>query len=425
MIPDPAVEADRQDIQRRTLRVLTFGQVVGSAALGSAVTVGAFVVQDALGEQTPWAGLATATVTMGAAVMSQALSRQMRRVGRRPGLQRGYALAVVGGLLAAAGTETGLLAIFLPGLFLYGSGQAANLLTRYAAADLALPQERSRAIGRVVFASAFGAVLGPLMIGPAQAAGQNWLGLHRYTGPWLFTAVCFSAALVNTAVRLRPDPLVVAGGIEEADRGARPSGVAAALRVISVSRLAPVALAAMVVSQVAMVAVMAMTPVHLKLHGHESVSPLVVSLHIGGMFGFSPLIGRYCDRRGRLPAIVVGSCLLSAGAVLAALSGDVEQLLFPSLWLMGVGWSFGLIGGSSLLIDSVPRAERVGVQGSADLLMSACGGLAGFASGLIRNAIGYHLLATTSAVAAVALVVLALTTWRADTSLRARPVASG
>ena len=199
---------ERAVIQRRTLRVLTLGQVAGAAALSSAVTVGAFVVQGILGQETPWAGLATATVTTGTAFMSQMLTRLMQRRGRRQGLQLGYGLAVVGGLIAAVGAQHKWLAVFLIGLFIYGNGQAANLLARYAATDLAEPHERSQAMSRIVFASTFGAVLGPLLVTPAEHFGQVWFSFSRYTGPWLFSTVFFIAAMLNTAIRLRPDPLV-------------------------------------------------------------------------------------------------------------------------------------------------------------------------------------------------------------------------
>lgn len=418
----PQAPIDRAALQRRTLRVLTVGQLVGAAALASAVTVGAFVVQGILGQETPWAGLATATVTTGTAFMSQLLARRMARHGRRPGLQLGYGLAVVGGIVAGLGAEREQLAVFLPGLFLYGSGQAANLLARYAATDLAEPEERSRAMSRIVFASTFGAVLGPLLIGPAEAAGQEWFGLEKYTGPWLFSTVFFVGAMVNTAVRLRPDPLVVAGGTVAGASGPGRPSVRSALAVIGAVPMARLALLAMVISQVTMVAVMAMTPVHLKLHGHEEVSQYVVSTHIAGMYAFSPLVGRFSDRRGRLPAILLGSLILVGSTVLAALSGDVEQLLFPSLWALGLGWNLGLIGGSSLLTESVPEQHRVAVQGTADLLMSFCGGMAGFASGFVRRAVGYHMLANLATLAAGALLVAAWSAHRARA--RSIPVAA-
>src|SRR5687768_4942236 len=107
--------AEQEALQRRGLRTLTPGQMVGSAAMGSAITVGAFVVQDMLGKETPWGGIATATVTLGTAFTSQVLSRLMRRHGRRPGLQLGYGLAAIGGLTAAFGTQQGWLPVFLLG----------------------------------------------------------------------------------------------------------------------------------------------------------------------------------------------------------------------------------------------------------------------------------------------------------------------
>jgi MFS family permease len=168
------------------------------------------------------------------------------------------------------------------------------------------------------------------------------------------------------------------------------------------------AVAAMVISQMTMVAVMTMTPVHLKSHGHESVSSYVISLHIAGMFAFSPLVGRYVDRRGQVRAIMLGGALLSAATAMSAVAGDGWLPLFPALWLLGIGWSFGLIGGSSLLVSSVSERARVSVQGAADMAMSFFGGLAGFASGFIRKAVGYHVLSTLALVLAVLLTGAAL-----------------
>ncbi len=395
------------EIQKRTLRTLTLGQVVGSAALAASVTVGAFVIQEILGSKTPWGGLATATTTTGTAVMSQVLSRYMMRRGRRPGLRNGYALGTLGALTAAVGAETFNLALFLVGLFLFGNGQAANLLARYTATDLAVPEERGRAMSRIVFASTFGAVFAPLLIGPAEAAGQQWFGLHKYTGPWLLSAVVLFLAFCNITLQLRPDPLVVAGGLRAKSDAKLPS-IAEALGVIVSTQKGRLALSSMVISQVAMVAVMTMTPVHMKLHGHEGISQYVVSLHIAGMYAFSPFVGRYADRRGTVAAVLLGSATLVASGLMSALSGESWQMLFPALWLLGIGWNFGLIGGSSMLLESVPTEKRVLVQGSADLMMSFCGGMAGLSSGFIRRAVGYHLLSVFALALCGALLAFAV-----------------
>ena len=409
---------ERADAQRRVVRVLVVGQVVGSAALASAVTVGAFVIQDIVGAKTAWSGLASATVTTGTAFMAQALSRLMGRRGRRPGLQLGYLLAVVGGLIAAVGVQHRWLAVFVVGLFLFGNGQASNLLARYAATDLAEPDQRGRAMSTVVFSSTFGAVFGPLLIGPAERLGQSWWGLSKYAGPWVFSSGFFLLAAINTAIRLRPDPMVSAGRLGEGIERTRTLTLRQVVAVIGPSPRARLAVGSMVVSQAAMVAVMTMTPVHMKLHGHESLSQYVVSSHIAGMYAFAPLVGRFSDRRGRVSAILVGAVVLIMSTTLAALSGDVEQLLFPALWGLGLGWNFGLIGGSSLLTESVPADQGVAVQGWADLAMSLCGGIGGFASGFIRKAFGFHMLANGATLGAGLLLVAAYVVRSRDATRR-------
>ena len=409
---------ERADAQRRVVRVLVVGQVVGSAALASAVTVGAFVIQDILGAKTAWSGLASATVTTGTAFMAQALSRLMGRRGRRPGLQLGYLLAVVGGLIAAVGVQHRWLAVFVVGLFLFGNGQASNLLARYAATDLAEPDQRGRAMSTVVFSSTFGAVFGPLLIGPAERLGQSWWGLSKYAGPWVFSSGFFLLAAINTAIRLCPDPMVSAGRLDEGIERTRTLTLRQVVAVIGPSPRARLAVGSMVVSQAAMVAVMTMTPVHMKLHGHESLSQYVVSSHIAGMYAFAPLVGRFSDRRGRVSAILVGAVVLIMSTTLAALSGDVEQLLFPALWGLGLGWNFGLIGGSSLLTESVPADQGVAVQGWADLAMSLCGGIGGFASGFIRKAFGFHMLANGATLGAGLLLVAAYVVRSRDATRR-------
>ena len=388
---------------------MVVSQIAGSAALAAAVTVGAFVVQDILGQTTAWGGIASATVTMGAAFMSQMLARLMNVRGRRNGLQVGYLLAIVGGFVAGYGAETKNLWVFLLGLFIFGNGQASNLLSRYAAADLATTDQRGRAMSRILFASTFGAVFGPLLIKPAEEAGMNWFGWGQYTGPWIFAGAFFLTSFINTTIRLKPDPLEVAGRLNrQAEVGAPTRLFSDAVTAIRDSGNAQIAVIAMVISQMAMVAVMTMTPVHLRLHGHETVSAYIISLHIAGMYAFSPLVGRFADRRGRLTTIQVGALILMGATVLSSLAGDSPILLFPALWMLGVGWSFGLIGGSSLLVDSIDQQIRVRVQGAADLMMSFCGGLAGFSSGFIRKAVGYHVLSNIGTLLAGVLLVIVM-----------------
>jgi MFS family permease len=413
-LPTTLDEATRLRVQTRVLRTLTFSQMIGSGAVTVAITIGAFVIQDILGESTAWAGIASASTTLGGAILAQGLSRLMARRGRRPGLQLGYAIGVVGALCAAYGAETETLPIFLCGVAMFGGGQASNLLARYVATDLALPEERGRAMSQVVFASSFGAILGPLMAGPAQRAGETWFGFGPYTGPWLFGGLLFVVGVVHITIWLRPDPLVITGSISRGVARVRSIPMREALRVIGARPRATLAIGAMAVSQATMAAVMTMTPVHMKMHGNEDIALYVVSLHIAGMYAFSPLVGRFADRRGNLEAVIVGASLIVLAGIASAVAGEGAGLLFPALWLLGIGWSFGLIGGSGLLIDSVPTVARISVQGTADLLMVASGSLAGFSSGFIRQGFGYGSLALFASTVAALLVVLSARQFRTE-----------
>lgn len=399
------------DIQARTLRVLVVGQIAGSAALSAAVTVGAFVIQDLLGQTTPWGGVASATVTIGTAFMAQFLSRLMLRQGRRVGLMTGYSLAIVGGLIAGLGVEVQSLTVFLIGLFLFGNGQSANLLSRYAATDLAEPNQRGAAMSRILFASTFGAVFGPLLIRPAEELGQFLFGWNLYTGPWVFSGLFFLTSLVNVTLRLKPDPLIVAGGLKRQQKLKEDGSESPGVKVFDFLKSSPrtrLAFYGMMISHITMVAVMTMTPVHLKQHGHETVSAYIISLHIAGMYAFSPFIGRFSDRNGRLNTMLVGCFVLIVSTVMSALAGSNPIVFFPSLWLLGIGWSFGLIGASSLLVDSVPIEHRVKVQGSADVAMSLCGGLAGFSSGFIRKSFGFPWLSMLGTFVVLGLTLMLL-----------------
>lgn len=384
------------EVQRRSLRVLTAGQVAGAAGLGSAITVGIYVVEDIVGAGTPWLGLAGAGVTFGSAAAAQTLSRVMRRRGRRAGMRLGYGLAAVGSLLAFAGVQTSILVVFLGGLVLFGAGSATNLMARYAATDLAAPDHRGAAMGRILFASTFGAILGPLLIVPAEHAGVA-LGLQRYSGPWLLSALLFLATMINVAVRLRPDPLLVLQA-QSGDTGAdRPVSLPLALAAIRRSPDARLGLTAMVLTQLVMIGLMAMAPVVMKHGHHETLGPLVLSVHLVGMYAVSPLVGRFADRYGQRVTLRTGAWILIVSSLLSLPAGHSVPVMFLSMGALGVGSTMGLIAGSGLLSDHVDASVRVPVQGTADLLTALSGGVAGLVAGAVLDVAGYGLLGVLAA----------------------------
>lgn len=407
----PANDADidageRARLQRRTIATLRLAQVPGQAAVAGVVAVVTLLAGDLLGSDR-LAGIGSASFTLGSAFLAVPLSAYMRRRGRRPGLIVAFGLGAAGASIAAVGGQSRLFVIFVIGMVLFGGAQAATLQGRYIAADLAEPDRRASAIAGVVWVGTLGAVFGP-MLTPQEKRLGTWLGLDPLVGPFVFAALLLVLAIVVVSVRLRPDPLQVAGLLDPTAERVRPlRQVRASAGVIARSPLAPLGLAAMVVSQAAMVAVMTMTPPHMKDHQHGDLSAYVIALHILGMYGFAPVVGRFVGRTGPIRSVMMGAVVLGAGTLVAVVSGYVPALVFIGLFLLGLGWNIGLIAGSSILTNAVPESSRVEVQGTADLTMSLFGGIAAFSSGFIKQAWGYHLLADVATIAAGLLLVLA------------------
>ena len=337
------------------------------------------------------------------------ISRWMVRRGRRPGLALGYALAALGSLLVVVAAVASSLVVLLVGIALFGLGNTSNLLARFAAADLAPPERRGRAIATVLLATTFGAVLGPNLAGPSDDLGAL-VGLPPLAGPFALCVVAYTLGALVVFGLLRPDPLLAAHGRAG---GAAPAGVApgislrASARALTAGR-ARAGLAAMVVANLVMVAIMTMTPVHLVDHGHSlAVVGFVISAHVAGMFLPSPVTGWLCDRVGRLPVLAAGGVVLAAAGLLAAgADAQSDGTIAFALALLGVGWNLGLIDGSVLLTDAVPLPDRPQAQGAADLAMGAVGALGSVLSGPALAFGGFALLGLSGTALALALLVI-------------------
>jgi MFS family permease len=402
---DRSVAAIEQ-LEHRTITTLRIAQVPGQAAVAGMVAVVSLLAGDLLGSDR-LAGAGSAAFTTGAALATIPLAAYMRRHGRRPGLTRGLLVGAVGSLIAALGGEAGWFVLFLLGMFLFGSGQASTLLQRYVAGDLVPAERQATAIAAIVWVGTLGAAFGP-MLTPLERRAAEAMGLNELVGPYLFASLMFAIGAAVIWFRLRPDPLQVAGGIDPDAERARPlRQFRASMGVITASPGARLGLAAMAASQAAMVGVMTMTPPHMDDHGHDNLSAFVIALHIVGMYGLSPLVGRFVGRVGTVRAIETGAVVLGVGTVSTVLAGYVPALMFAGLFLLGLGWSIGLIGGSTLLTASVPMEARVEVQGTSDLTMSMCGAAAAFSSGFVKDSFGFHLLADAAAGLAAVLLVFA------------------
>ncbi len=409
-MPSPTVAPHAADelgaLQRRTLVSLRLAQVPGQAAVAGMVAVVSLLASEMLGSDR-LAGVGSSAFTVGIAFASIPLAAYMRRRGRRPGLTRALLIGALGAAVAAVGGQVDLFPLFLLGMLAFGAGHSATLQQRYVAADLAVPAHAGTAIAAIVWVGALGAVLGPLLT-PFEKWVAEALGLRALVGPFLFATLLFLVAAAVVWSRLRPDPLVVLGTLDPSAERLHPiRQVRSSAGVIHASAGAKLGLAAVAISQAAMVGVMTMTPPHMKDHGHENLSAAVIALHIVGMYGLAPLVGRFVDRVGANRAIQIGAIVLGTGTVAAVVAGYVPVLMFIGLFLLGLGWNLGLIGGSTALTESVAQQSRVEVQGTADLTMSLAGAVAAFGSGFVKDSFGFHLLANGATALAAGLLALA------------------
>ncbi|CAN5263704.1 hypothetical protein BH18ACT5_BH18ACT5_19700 [soil metagenome] len=241
------------------------------------------------------------------------------------------------------------------------------------------------------------------MLGPSLATWENdvgvGLGLRPWVSPLVLAGVLALVAAAVIAVRLPVDQAIVTAGLPASPRW---QDTWLALRR---NRPALLGIVTVAISQAAMVAIMTMTPLHMRDHGNAELSGYVIALHVFGMFGLAPLVGRFVDRGGSYRAIKTGAMILGGGVLISVVAGYRPALIFVGLFLLGLGWNFGLIAGSTLLTTSIDKEHRVAAQGMSDALLSILGGLAALASGFIKQGLGFHWLANVAFV--LALIVIA------------------
>jgi MFS family permease len=409
--PAPAVDVDPVAVQRRAVGTLSGGVALAGLGVTVGITLGGLLARDVAGTDTA-AGLGTTAGVLGSAVLAVPLARISDRSGRRAGLAAGYAVAVVGALVTVGAAALSSLPLLLVGLFAFGAATACGLQARYAAADLASPARRGRDLSLVVCATTVCSVLGPNLAGPGADLGRA-LGLPALGGGFALSAVAFAVVAAGFLVLLRPDPLLLARRLGGGGDGPRPrQATGTAVRAVWASRDGRLGLTSVVVSHSVMVGVMVMTPVHMGHAGGSEgatlrVIGLVISVHVAGMYLFSPLVGVLADRAGRRATVAVGGALLLAAAGLAGTAGPGDAgRLGVGLLLLGLGWSCGLIAGSTLVTESVDTGLRPTAQGGTDLLMGLGAAVAGVVGGPLLALGGFGLVSGVSAALVLPLAVV-------------------
>jgi MFS family permease len=401
------VEKQKQ-LYKRTLIVVIIAQVLGGAGLAAGITVGALLAEDMLGSNT-LAGLPIALFTLGSAGAALIIGNLSQRFGRRIGLASGF---ITGGIGAAgvviAAIFNNVILLFIA-LLVYGAGTATNLQARYAGTDLAGEKQRATAVSMAMVSTTFGAVAGPNLVGMMGKFATS-IGVPALAGPFILAGAAFILAGLVLFALLRPDPLKIAQalGANEKKSDTKTNQTVEAPKLNQ--RTIIIGATVMVVTQIIMIAVMTMTPVHMEEHGHGlSAVGLIIGFHIGAMYLPSLLTGILVDRVGRkVMGIASGITLLISGVMAAYAPTDSVAMLTIALILLGLGWNFGLISGTALVVDGTTPANRAKVQGTVDVLIALSGAAGGALSGMVVAGSSFATLSIGSGIIALLLIPVIL-----------------
>jgi MFS family permease len=284
------------------------------------------------------------------------------------------------------------------------------ILGRFAAAEVNPPERRGAAISNVVLGGTFGAVVGPLLVGP-MGNFANALGMDELAGAYIATLVLFAISSVVVFIGLRPDPRDLGKQVAAAYPDPALKTLTGEARPIIENFRQPaalVAVSAMALGQVVMVAIMVITSLHMRDHQHnlQDISAVIAS-HTFGMFAFSVISGRLADKWGRGPVILTGASTLLLACITAPLSPDVFPLAV-ALFLLGLGWNFCFVGGSALLSDQLSPLERSRTQGMNDFLVGLASATGSLGSGIVFAASNYTVIAIVAGVLALVPFLMSL-----------------
>lgn len=365
-------------------RILFGGAALSAAGFFAGLAVAPLAAEDLTGAVT-WSGVPGAVGIVGTAIGASLVSAMLRRTDHRTGLSIGYGLGFLGAVLAIVGLRAGSFVLLLCGAGLFGLGHASTQLTRYVVAGLHEPDHRGRALGWIVWAGTIGGVVGPSLIAPAGRLAAA-IGQPELVGPYAVGAVAMIAVAIGYQFVLRPDPSTLTI-VEDTDDDSENDELPVSVWALPVVR---VAITVMVTGQVVMVWLMSMTPVHIRESGGDLRRVgLILSAHILGMYALAPLAGWIEDRLGSLSTIGIALGLLAAAAVLAASAPVGGLAMALALFLLGLGWSFGFVAGSTMLTRGIPAAVRTSVQGRVETTVWLTSAVGSLGAGLLLDVVGF------------------------------------
>ena len=327
----------------------------------------------------PDASLASLPVTayvVGTALTTIPAAFFMRRQGRRAGFMLGAVIGMAGGLASALAVQAGSFWLLCLGTMMGGAYNAFGLQYRFAAADAAPADWKSRAISLTLAGGIVGGILGP----ETGKLTRDLLAPPFLASYLTLTAYAFAALLV--ASRLDIPPLAA----HQQAAGGRP------LREIARQPAFAVAVLAAAAGYGVMNLLMTATPLAMQVCGHPFAdAAFVLEWHVIGMFAPSFFTGQLIRRFGVGRILLAGALLLLA-CVGVTLAGVSVMHFWAGLLLLGVGWNFLYIGGTTLLTETHRPEERAKVQGGNDFLVFAVQGVTSLGAGALVTGGGWQVL---------------------------------
>lgn len=400
-VVSPPVADDRA--ARRNVFILSAaGALVGSVAPINFAS-GALAANMMLGEDKSLATLPLTAFVVGTACSTVPAALLSRRVGRRASFILGMGIGVVGGLVQAVAIVLGSFLMLCAGAFLAGSCAAFYQQFRFAAADAASDRFRPRAISLVLLGGIVAAVVGPQTV----IHTADLIPAAQFAGSYFASVVLVVLAAVVLLWLDIPRPAA-----QRSASGGRP------LAEIALKPEFLVAVGCAASAYAVMSFVMTAAPLAMVMHGHHrDAAVLGIEWHVLAMFGPSFVTGSLITRFGARPVVAVGLALLIVCA-LVALSGLSVGHFWLALILLGIGWNFAFIGGTTLVTQSYRPEEKEKVQALNDFTIFGLVALASLSAGGVLHAGGWDVVNTL--VLPVAVVCLVALFWQM--SRRIRPV---
>ncbi len=395
----------QQKLYKRTLVIVVLSQIFGGAGLAAGIAVGALLAKDMLGTDS-YAGLPIALFTLGSAGAALIVGRLSERYGRRFGLASGFLAGGAGAFGVVAAAVTNSILLLFVSLVIYGAGTSTNLQARYAGTDLANTRQRATAVSIAMVSTTFGAVAGPNLIEVMGRFAES-ISVPALSGPFILAGTAYFLAGLILWLFLMPDPLIVAKAVAKTQKQVKEASGGENTYPSANSKSGIISAGSlMVLTHLVMVAIMTMTPVHMGHHDHSlSAVGRIIGFHIGAMYLPSLLTGIIVDKLGRRTmAIASGITLLAAGMIGAAAPGNSAFLLTIALIMLGIGWNFGLISGTAILVDSTDLSNRAKTQGMIDVMVALSGAAGGALSGIIVANSSYAILSMAGGIFSLVLI---------------------